>query len=272
MATGGQRRTRSERVAALELPPGGWERAWAALHRRPVLVKIGMAVLAALVLCAVMRGWHPPFIYRVGYVPQRDVTARVSFKANDPARTALAREQARRQARQVYEARPLDGAVDRLVTAVGEVIRAEDFASLKRETWEDFLPPAEEAAAPSGEASRERFERLRRALAADTDLAELRTKVTAALAPWAARGVLGEPLQKAGYDEIVVYPAGQPENRRIVKVADVQIGKAAALRDALERQVQAPDAAAPVFEWLRRNLATLARDEKETKKAADAAG
>ena len=37
MASGGQKRTRSERVAALELPPGQWERAWVGLRRRDVL-------------------------------------------------------------------------------------------------------------------------------------------------------------------------------------------------------------------------------------------
>jgi len=276
MATGGQRRTRSERVGALELPPRGWERAWASLHRRPVLVKIGMGVLAALLLCIVMRGWHPPFIYRAGYVPQRDITARVSFKAKDAAQTVLAREHARRQVRPVYvhDPQPLDGLVASLEAEVSEVVGAVDFASLKPETWAGFQPPAEEAAGGSEEASRGRFERLRLALADDKDLADFRKKAAAALAPWAEREVLGEPAPKAGYfghDEIVVYPAGQPEARRVVKVADVQLGRAAALGDALDRALQAPDVAAPVFDWLRRNLSTLLRDEKETKKAADAA-
>jgi hypothetical protein len=60
MAASGQKRTRSERVAALELPPGQWERAWASLRRRDVLGRIGLAFLAALLMGAVIRAWDPP--------------------------------------------------------------------------------------------------------------------------------------------------------------------------------------------------------------------
>ena len=80
MATGGQRKKRSQRVAALELPPGVWRRAWASLRRHDVLLRIGLCLLAALVLCVVIRGWHPPFAYRKDYVPSRDLVARVPFE------------------------------------------------------------------------------------------------------------------------------------------------------------------------------------------------
>ena len=46
--------TRSERVAALELPPGQWERAWISLRRRDVLGRIGLALLAAAAMCVVI--------------------------------------------------------------------------------------------------------------------------------------------------------------------------------------------------------------------------
>ena len=82
MASGGQKRTRSERVAALELPPGKWGRAWADLRRRDVLVRIGLCVLTAVVLCVVIDGRHPPFGYTTGYAPSRDVTARVPFEVS----------------------------------------------------------------------------------------------------------------------------------------------------------------------------------------------
>ena len=52
MATGGQKRTRSERVAAIELPPSQWERAWIGLRRRDVLVRMTLAFLAAAAMLA----------------------------------------------------------------------------------------------------------------------------------------------------------------------------------------------------------------------------
>ena len=80
MTASGQKRTRSERVAALELPPGQWERAWAGLRRRDVLGRIGLALLAALVIGFVVRAWDPPFAYRAGQVPTHDVAARIQFE------------------------------------------------------------------------------------------------------------------------------------------------------------------------------------------------
>ncbi len=82
MATGGQKRRRSERVAALELPPGFWRRSWLALRRHDVLVRISLCMAAALLLCVVIRGWHPPFVFRKDYAPAYDVVARVPFEVS----------------------------------------------------------------------------------------------------------------------------------------------------------------------------------------------
>ena len=85
MTGASQKRTRSERVAALELMPGRWERAWSNLGRRDVLLRIGLCLAISVVLCVVVRGWQPPFAWRVGDRPFRDVTALVQFSAPDPA-------------------------------------------------------------------------------------------------------------------------------------------------------------------------------------------
>ncbi|MDZ7619816.1 MAG: hypothetical protein U1E05_22690, partial [Patescibacteria group bacterium] len=102
MATGGQRRTRAERIAALGIAPGQWERAWASLRQRDVLVRIGVAVLAALLLSIIVQGWDPPFPYRTGYAPQRNLVARASFTRPDDIATHDAREQAKAQVRRIY--------------------------------------------------------------------------------------------------------------------------------------------------------------------------
>ena len=94
MATGGQKRTRSERVAALELPPGTWRRLWANLRRHDVLLRLGVCLLTALALCAVVRGWNPPFPYRAGDVLDRDVVARVPVEFPGPDATEAGGPQA----------------------------------------------------------------------------------------------------------------------------------------------------------------------------------
>ncbi len=60
MATRWSKRTRSERVAALELPPGQWERAWIGLRRRDVLGRVALALAAATAICVIIRAWDPP--------------------------------------------------------------------------------------------------------------------------------------------------------------------------------------------------------------------
>jgi cyclic-di-AMP phosphodiesterase PgpH len=79
-----RKRTRSVRVTSLELAPGRWAKVLESLRRSDVLLRIGLALLAAAALWAVSLGWLPPFPYHAGYVPQRNITARVPFEVRDP--------------------------------------------------------------------------------------------------------------------------------------------------------------------------------------------
>jgi hypothetical protein len=277
MATGVQRRTRWERVAALELPPSRWEQAWAGLRRGDVLLRIGLCVAAAVVLCVVIRGWYPPFTYRAGQVLLRDVVARAPFETVNRKETEAARDAARRQVRWVYEHDPsrLDGVVESLMIAVGQVLAAESYAAMKPEVWADFLPPSDTSAVPVEEESQRRFEQIRRALADDPGLVGFRKDIGDALAAFRERGLLIKQAPRAGRgssDEIEVYPVGRPEQRGTVKIADVLLGSGKDLRDALRKEFDAPDLVEPVFDWLSRRLVpTLVRDDRETKKAMDLA-
>ncbi|HWB12229.1 MAG TPA: HDIG domain-containing protein [Pirellulales bacterium] len=84
-----RKRPRGVRVTSLELAPGALARALEALRRGDVLLRIGLAFLAAVALWAVSLGWLPPFPYHVGFVPQRNITARVAFQVEDPRAIAL---------------------------------------------------------------------------------------------------------------------------------------------------------------------------------------
>ncbi len=103
MATGMQKRTRSERVAALELPPGLVERTLECLQRGDVLGRLGLCLLTALLLWCVTGGWAPPLGYRTGFTPLRDISARVEFSRKDPQATQAAQDKARRSVHYIYE-------------------------------------------------------------------------------------------------------------------------------------------------------------------------
>ncbi len=273
MATGGQRRTRSERVAALELPPGGWERAWASLHRRDVLLRIGLCLVTAVVLCCAIRGWQPPFAYRAGQVLSHDLVARVRFEAHHAAKTEAAREQARRQVRYVYshDPRPLERLIGEMQAAVGDVLAAADWDAPGARTWAEFEPPAEPESDKPDSGAKERFEKFRRALAGEKDLTAFRQGLDAALKPFRQRGILGKPALKPWQgrnDEIIVFPHGRPEAQEAVKISQVLVGPKA-LEASLRRELRSPEVCGPIFAWLSRRItpsfSTLAWDENETR-------
>ncbi len=142
-----RKRKRFERVASLELPPGQWERAWISLRRRDVLGRIALALLAAVSMCAVIHGWDPPFSYRTGYTPPRDIVASVEFTRADPVATEAARERARSQARYVYvqDSEPLVQLRARLRNTLIEVTAAPTLDKLDPKTWKSFQTPADVA-------------------------------------------------------------------------------------------------------------------------------
>src|SRR5579871_3954326 len=106
MSTGGQKKTRLERVAALELPPNLAERFLGSLQKGDVWLRIGLCILAVAFLWVVTGAWAPPFSYRTGFVPPRDIIARVEFKKFDPDATHDARKKAENQVRFVYSQDP----------------------------------------------------------------------------------------------------------------------------------------------------------------------
>ncbi|HJT35219.1 MAG TPA: HDIG domain-containing protein [Pirellulales bacterium] len=95
MSTNGNRkRVRSVRVTSFDSAPGRLARLWSGLRRSDVLLRSGLALAAVLAAWAVTQAWWPPFPYHVGFVPQRNITARVNFDVADPR--ALATETEKR--------------------------------------------------------------------------------------------------------------------------------------------------------------------------------
>ena len=286
MTMGGKKRKRSERVAALELPPNRWEQAWAGLWQPDVLARIGLAVAAALFLCEMIRGWQEPFAFRTRTVLSRDVTARVPFAVEDPEQTREKKDRAKWQVRYVYrhDPEPLSRLRDTLRNRVMEAMSADTFAELAPEIWAEFQPPPEQHAPLSQEQTKTLFEAFHAAVADDEELEDFKKSIAAALAPFERTGLLESlsPTQvKGNQDEIVVVSAAQPlqppEPREpsdpvTVKVSDVLIGNGAALRDSLNRHLDSAHVAEAVFNWLKPRLPnTLSLDRDRTNQSLETA-
>jgi cyclic-di-AMP phosphodiesterase PgpH len=303
MSLSGQKRTRSERVAALDLPPGPWERAWLNLRRRDIVARIGLAFVSAVVICIVIQGWNPPFGYREGDAPRNGVIARVSFSRENPRETMKAEELARNQVRYIYklDPRPLEQLRAALSTTLRELAAApspkETASGAKSEKWREFQLP-EPSAAPTKppanseiqeekkveKSPEERFQEFKTAFTGADKIEQLDRALKIALVPYEQRGLLqkltklgklSEGKERGNQDEILVYPVVSgaesvpldPASLQTVKVADVLIGDGEAIRDSLRSSLQNDDVADRIFAWLRPKLAlapTLSLDEKAT--------
>src|SRR6478735_11590254 len=137
------RRLRNSKMAAL--PPGMLARSWTVMRRTDVLVRVGLCVLAALAMWGVTRSWAPAFSYRTGYIPSREIIARVDFVEQDLAETEKRREQAKAQAEFVYEhdPRPLEELRQELKNKVPQLASAESYDKLDPALWHEFSPPGE---------------------------------------------------------------------------------------------------------------------------------
>jgi putative nucleotidyltransferase with HDIG domain len=83
-STASRKRFRSSGTSTFPLSPKLPSRVWNLLRRKDVLVRLGLCLAAVTATWAATQAWRPPFPYHVGYVPPRNITARVGFKIDDP--------------------------------------------------------------------------------------------------------------------------------------------------------------------------------------------
>ncbi len=283
MANGTQKRKRSERVAALELPPGTVGRALAYLKRGDVLLRLGLCLLTVLALWCVTLSWSVPLEYQRDFTPPRNIVAKVPFEKIDPDKTREAKALAANKVSFVY-----DHDVDELTqlraalhNQAVQLAGAKSLADLDKKVWDEFFPPPGSGAPTlTPDEQEQRFQLLRGALSTPEALDKLERAVAEVLAPYEQRGIMEKLPQEpneGNQQEIVVIPAGHPDQRQLVRVSDVLIGEADWLKKGLAERLDSPELATRVFTWLRSRLpTTLKRNETETrlaqKRAEDAVG
>lgn len=287
MSNGTPRLTRSDRVAALELPPGQFERVLNSLRRSDVWIRIGLCLLAALVLAATTRSWAPPFAYRAGCLPARDIVARVEFSVANPAKTEDQKKRVRSQTICYYanDEKPLDDVLKALRADAAHLVGAASYADADPKVWRRFHPSTESAnrsnPIPSAnEAADEQkaFDAFRAALAADKDLVEFGKALERALVDIRKTGTLSQ-LQHSPEDgndrSVWVHPVGNEAAKQLVQIELTRIVSAHdKLRQRLTEELRVaqmlPDNVEQVvtltMDWVaRRGLPqTLALNEQAT--------
>ncbi|NDH92965.1 MAG: HDIG domain-containing protein [Planctomycetia bacterium] len=135
-------RRRIRRASSVEGPQGFWGGLLETISRSEVLVRLGLCLIAAVVLLILLQGWSEPFSFRLGSVAPRGVVARFAFEKPDLDRTRAAQERATSQVRVVYaqDRSPLLRIRDGLKNRVAEIAAAETLAGVSRDAWLEFAP------------------------------------------------------------------------------------------------------------------------------------
>lgn len=287
MASGNIKRSRTDRVAGFVLPPGQLARALDAVRRGDVLLRVGLCLAAALFLWLVTAGWAPPFAYRTGYIPPRDIVASVRFERIDRDAIEKRNRNKRRELLAIYEhdPQPIQQLQQALKDKVIKVVRAENFDKLEKQDWQEFYtPPSMTPAEMSDEVQRESFSRFQSAFANDPELIQLQSAVERAMQEIERNGLL-ETLQhdfdQGNQTAILVHPVGSPGNLHRAEVAEVRIID---VIPVLEQRLFTELRASPLpqdkidvvgrllFNWLKPRLTvTLRFKQQETREAADEA-
>ena len=168
MSTAPYKRHRTNRLGTFALPPGQLARVTQLLRSREVVTRIVFCLIAALAMWSGTRAWSPPFSYRTGYMPARDLYVRTEFKIPNPRATAELREQRRRETPWVYvnDPAPLLELRQRLKERVSQLALTESYEKIEQPVWREFFPDPQAA---SLKEDRPKFELLREALGAMTD-------------------------------------------------------------------------------------------------------
>jgi hypothetical protein len=214
-------------VASLELPPGQTARFFTLIRRRDVLLRIALCLLAAVTLWAITGAWSSPFSYRTGYLPPRDIVARLPFSIPDEEKTEARQRQKRSEAICVYahDGRPLVELQQALKDDVFELLNAADASELSDDYWDKLT--ADDPL--SVEMRNALYDNIKASLEQDMELAEFVKSVGQAFAPFANDGLLqtlDHELQDGSQQAVLIHPVGNPEFVHRVEVSDVRIAEA----------------------------------------------
>jgi len=242
-----------------------------------MLLRIGLALVAAVAVCAFIQGWDPPIHWHTGMVPSRYVTSRVEFKQENKEDTERAQRAARDETKAVfkYDKTPLVQLRAKLRTTIADLTKAETLSPL----WEEFQPQG--VAAPKPEQKLARFQEFRKALTGKDKLDQLDHAVADAFASLEEHGLLANPSDTLkGFNQqtiIEVRQVNDSSERREVEVSEVIVDPQA-IRQKLAEGLNSKAIADRVYTWLERHLhplppalpvATLTLDREASKNAQE---
>lgn len=278
MSYGPNRRYKPGRGGSLGLSRSSLSRLIDALWRSDVLIRLGLALAAGIAMWALTTGWVPPASFRTGYVPRRDIIARVDFTVDNLEKYEQLKRQARKEAEWVYEnnLRPLEEKRQELANKMSLLSQAETLDQVDPAIWREFNPPPPPDTPAEDEAPR--LAAIRTFFSAGMDTGKFDEALRRALLQLERSGLLDTLAHTSdegpqGY--ILIRPSGEPKWSHRASIDEVQISKVkSGLKEGLLYEMQSQGGmndssvivAQLTFNWLESRLPrTLQPDPVATK-------
>ncbi len=261
----------------MELPPGRWTALAHNLRRGPVLLRLAICAIAAVLMWAITGGWAPPLEYHLGEIPHRDVVARVDFKVKDEEATNKAIELAMDTATAVYTQNPqlIDELKNRVQNELAQLAGAKSLDEADAAIWAQYQPDlAEGTPEPTEQERADQFLAFNKQLTEDTEN-KIVTALGTVLKPLEQVGILKELPNEdlATSTEIEIRHTDGEDGAVVKQLNDVLLVN---VRDQVQRRLQQElpslELANRLFARLYDDLpATLTLDDDATRKARETA-
>jgi cyclic-di-AMP phosphodiesterase PgpH len=245
------------------------------------LLRIALAIVAAVSMFIILRGWEPPFPYREGFVPARSIMARVAFKVEDKAKTAVLRSEKRRTTLCFYENQPrplvqLRSTITGMILPLRTAQSVEDLDSTQRQTLQQLLPNKDGEVEFSAEQA---LLAIRSLLAQEDQIDKFSEALTSVLDPLKGSGILKtlEHSPEEGDQRLInVFTAGEADQAITEPVAKVRYAEISAqlpqqVIDKFQQTFGKPEAltvAKMVNSYLIPNLPTTLKYDRMLSEAA----
>ncbi|MFP6586474.1 MAG: hypothetical protein VB814_02450, partial [Pirellulaceae bacterium] len=214
-----------------------------------------LCLLAAAIMWGITFGWMPPFSYRIGMIPERDIVAAIAFQVEDPVETETRQRRAVAEAVCVYDHDPhaVTDQLQLLQQAIAAVGRSASFEDLDQAVWRSLyhdLVPTEQSEETQGatetdaatdtddtgsdsstvvtmseQQEQQAYDQLKLLLSSDQGQSSFNAVLALIFEPWIANGVLLE--LEHGIDEgsqhmvqvLTQAQAGEQQNVELHSVA-----------------------------------------------------
>ncbi len=279
-----KQRAGKQRIESLGIPKPRFVEWWNRGNKSDWSILAGMTLLGGLSVLLLCQTWNPPFAYRQGEIPARDLITRVTFEVEDREATEIVREQRRREVLPFYRNRTQP------LTQLRGNLKDQLFLLLDAPSYEELGPERQRAFAqfvdsdsrePGGPSAAEQFRMLQSVLSADPELKQIEAAIDAAMVSVYRYGLLqsSQHTPEQGNQRLIrIVQANQPDDVEPVELSRVRIAQVGEdLRTRLREQFaqrfdrdNGPEVGSMLTNWIVRRLPeyeTLKYDDELSERA-----